>query len=225
MKVKFLLGMAYFVRMIHRVGVGRDFVNFGISQLSASAVRSTKNIVIGFESKRPRTAETVVNTLVKSYKKFIEEEHRSVASEIAELLRVDMAKLEIRLQQKATQLRLEHGKPLVFADGSKGIVLGDDMKPKIVDVGDGDGQVPESQLLVHDEQAPSSYHHALTTMTYPEFPMPIGVIREIAKESYDHMAVEQVKQAEADKGKGDLGELLRSGMTWRVDEDGNPHHD
>ena len=73
-------------------------------RLSASAVRSTKNIVIGFESKRPRTAETVVNTLVKSYKKFIEEEHQSVASEIAELLRVDMAKLEVRLQQKAAQL-------------------------------------------------------------------------------------------------------------------------
>jgi 2-oxoglutarate ferredoxin oxidoreductase subunit beta len=99
------------------------------------------------------------------------------------------------------------------------------MKPKIVDVGDGDGQVPVDKLTVHNEQATSSYHHALATMTYPEFPMPIGVIREVPKESYDHMAVEQVKQAEAENGRGELGTLLRSGMTWRVDDDGVPHHD
>ena len=42
---------------------------------------------------------------------------------------------------------LEQGQPLVFADGSKGIQLGSDMKPKIVDVGDGDGQVPLDQLM------------------------------------------------------------------------------
>ena len=75
-------------------------------RLSANAVRSTNIIEIAYLSRRPRTAETVVNAVVNSYTDFIEESHRSVASEIAELLEVDMTRVEQRLEQKTKQLFL-----------------------------------------------------------------------------------------------------------------------
>lgn len=73
-------------------------------RLNASAVRSTNIIEISYLSGRPRTAETVVNAVVQSYTDFIEESHRSVAGEIADLLQVDMARVEQRLQEKTAQL-------------------------------------------------------------------------------------------------------------------------
>ena len=45
---------------------------------------------------------------------------------------------------KGKQIRLEQGKPLVYADGTKGNALGAGMKPEIVDVVGGD----TSKLLV-----------------------------------------------------------------------------
>jgi 2-oxoglutarate ferredoxin oxidoreductase subunit beta len=48
---------------------------------------------------------------------------------------------------KGKQIRLEQGKPLLFAGGTKGIKLGAGMVPEIVDVVGDD----TSQLLVHDE--------------------------------------------------------------------------
>lgn len=130
-----------------------------------------------------------------------------------------------RKQQAQTQIRLEHGQPITWDQGEKGLVFDKEMRPVVVEIGDGDGQVPLSEIAVHDEKGSEAYHLALATLSYPEFPMPIGVLREVDKRSYDSMATEQVRAAEDVRGKGDLHELLRSGMTWRVDENGVPQHD
>jgi 2-oxoglutarate ferredoxin oxidoreductase subunit beta len=60
----------------------------------------------------------------------------------------------------------------------------------------------------------------LAQMAYPAFPMPVGVIRTEQKGVYDEMAAQQVEAAIAAKGKGQLGKLLFSGMTWEVGPDG-----
>jgi 2-oxoglutarate ferredoxin oxidoreductase subunit beta len=53
-------------------------------------------------------------------------------------------------------------------------------------------------------------------MDYPEFPVPIGVFRDIDGPAYDQLVQEQVDTARA-KGPGDLGAALHSGETWIVD--------
>jgi 2-oxoglutarate ferredoxin oxidoreductase subunit beta len=120
------------------------------------------------------------------------------------------------------QLRLEDGKPLLFAKGEKGIRLRPDLNPEIVEVGEGEGKVPESELIVHQEAGSPAYHAMLAEMTPPNFPQPIGIIRKLEKPSYDELAVAQVKQIEAERGKGDLAALLGSGMTWKIGPDGRP---
>ncbi len=119
------------------------------------------------------------------------------------------------------QLRLEHGKPLLF--GKKrdlGIHMRSCYAPDVVEVGDGEGQTPESKVVVHDERAPVAYATMLGSMYYPEFPLPVGVLHAVERPSYEAMVDEQVEQAIAERGKGDLRKLLHAGMTWRVGPDG-----
>jgi 2-oxoglutarate ferredoxin oxidoreductase subunit beta len=121
-------------------------------------------------------------------------------------------------------IQLEHGKPLVFGKAKdKGIRMGADFRPEIVDVGDGEGQVPVDQLLVHDETAPAPYAYMLGLMSWPEFPVPVGVFRAEERPTYDSMATAQISTAIEKKGKGDIANLLREGMTWEVGPDGVAH--
>ena len=117
-----------------------------------------------------------------------------------------------------SQLHLEHGKPLVFANGSKGIRLGKDLHPEIVDT----AEVAESDLLVHDEHGSPAYLSILNSMNAPQFPQPLGIFRRAQKPSYDELAAAQVAEVVEKRGKGDLEALLNSGMTWSVGADGKP---
>jgi 2-oxoglutarate ferredoxin oxidoreductase subunit beta len=119
------------------------------------------------------------------------------------------------------QLVLEHGKPLLFGkDGQYGIRMKSNLAPEVVQVGEGEGKVPLSEIVVHDEQGSRAYSHMLALMTYPEFPIPVGVLRSEIKPSYDDMATAQMEAARKTQGPGDLKALLHSGMTWEVGPDG-----
>lgn len=107
---------------------------------------------------------------------------------------------------------LEHGKPLVFAGGAKGIRL-NGFAPEIVDL----NNVAQDDLLFHDEKADNSQlAYLLSRMRYPEFPEPIGVFRDVVRDTYDDAINVQVAQAKAEKGPGDLTKLFGGGDTWTV---------
>ncbi|AKU89693.1 2-oxoacid:ferredoxin oxidoreductase subunit beta [Vulgatibacter incomptus] len=122
----------------------------------------------------------------------------------------------VTLTEKASkarsQLHLEHGKPLVFEDGKKGIRL-NGLEPEIVPVGD--GGVPESELLVWDEKAQPALAFLLAGMG-PAFPTPIGIFR--AEERAVHHELDEALQRRVTEtlGDGDLEKLLGTGDTWTV---------
>ncbi|WP_428261877.1 2-oxoacid:ferredoxin oxidoreductase subunit beta [Haliangium sp.] len=127
-----------------------------------------------------------------------------------------------RKEQAARQLVVEHGKPLVFGKQKElGIRMKADLTPEVVEVGE--GKVPLSELLVHDERATPVYAHMLARMSYPEFPVPVGILRADPQPSYDETANAQVQDAMASGGKADLKALLDSGMTWEVGPHGVKH--
>jgi len=119
------------------------------------------------------------------------------------------------------QLVLEQGQPLLFGKEKQfGIRMTAKFTPEVVEVGDGEGKVPVSEIIVHDEQANPAYAYMLGLMQYPEFPTPVGVLRAVDKPAYDDLAAGQIEAAIDKKGRGEIHKLLRSGMTWEVGPDG-----
>lgn len=111
---------------------------------------------------------------------------------------------------------LEHGKPLVFGKNlDKGIRL-NGINPEVVSLGSGMGV---DDLLVHDAQATSPFAYLLSRMTYPEFPTPMGIFRNVEKMSYSDGLFGQISAAQAKQGKGDLHKLFFNAETWTVEED------
>jgi 2-oxoglutarate ferredoxin oxidoreductase subunit beta len=121
------------------------------------------------------------------------------------------------------QIALVDGKPLVFANGTKGIKLGAGMVPQIVDVGEGPGQTPIGELVVHSERGSALYAHLLAQLVLPDFPIPMGVLYRHDKPTYGELAVQQIEDATAKQGRGDLNKLMYSGMVWEVGADGTRH--
>jgi 2-oxoglutarate ferredoxin oxidoreductase subunit beta len=113
-------------------------------------------------------------------------------------------------------LVLEHGKPMIFGkDRDKGIRLSG-LHPEVVTIGE-DG-VTEADLLVHDEQAEEPYLALmLSRMFWPEYPVPVGVLRAVARPTHDRLIEDQLTAAVARSGAGDLEKLLYGGETWTVE--------
>ena len=113
-------------------------------------------------------------------------------------------------------LYLEHGKPMVFGkDLNKGIKL-DGPKPLVVDLTN--GSYSKDDLLVHHEfsKEPILAMILAHITDHPDFPTPIGVFRQIQKETYDSGIASQIDFVTEKRGKGDLKKALFGANTWEV---------
>lgn len=112
-------------------------------------------------------------------------------------------------------IAIQHGKPLIFGkDHDKGLRL-KGTKLEIVQLGNG---ISESDLLVYNEEDPDpTLAYLLSGMTYPEYPVPIGVFRNIKRPTYNDLLENQVHKSVEMFGKGDLEKLFNSGDTWVVE--------
>ena len=116
-----------------------------------------------------------------------------------------------------TQLWLEHGQPMLFAAGAKGITLNrETLRLEVIDVVDGD----LSKVIVHD-QTNKSIAQMLVDMPFPEFPVAMGVIYNDPAPTFETSVVEQNRQLSAGK-TADLNALIRKGQTWEVNQK-QPH--
>jgi 2-oxoglutarate/2-oxoacid ferredoxin oxidoreductase subunit beta len=111
---------------------------------------------------------------------------------------------------------IEHGKPLVFGrDRNRGIRMRSDMHLEVIELGNG---IAEDELIVHDEKAPDSYlAYMLARMEYPDYPVPVGVFRDIEKPTYENLMAEQIDAAVQRMGPGNLEKLINSGETWVIE--------
>ena len=107
---------------------------------------------------------------------------------------------------------LEDGKPLVFGKNrDKGVRL-HGFKPEVVTLGD---EYSEADLIVHDESS-RELAYILSNMEHPNYPPPLGIIRNVQKQDYTTGLMAQVEAAQAQKGVGDLASLYSAGETWTV---------
>ena len=109
-------------------------------------------------------------------------------------------------------IELNHGEPMVFANGTRGIKL-DGLTPTIVDM----DKHSVADLMVHDETNLDLAHIIANWTSHPTLPEPIGVIYSIDKPTYNQVMVDQVKSAIKTKGTGSVQDLLNAGDTWVVE--------
>jgi 2-oxoglutarate ferredoxin oxidoreductase subunit beta len=109
-------------------------------------------------------------------------------------------------------LMLEHGKPMVFAGGAKGIKL-NGLRPEVVELGSG---ISADDCLKHDETDPF-LAAVIARMDYPDFPVPMGVLHRRERPTYEALANEQIALVQERQGKGNLQKLLLGNETWKVE--------
>ena len=114
------------------------------------------------------------------------------------------------------QLILQHGKPMIFGKNKdKGLRLDKTGKLEVVEIGK--NGVTVDDILVHDAHDPNPFlHWMLVNMKAPEFPVALGVIREVEAHTYDEALDEQIEQVKKISDIHCMDDLLNSGDTWEV---------
>ncbi|MBN2765936.1 MAG: 2-oxoacid:ferredoxin oxidoreductase subunit beta [Paludibacteraceae bacterium] len=123
------------------------------------------------------------------------------------------------LSEKATRydrvIILEHGKPMIFGvNGDKGLVL-DGFNLKVVTIGE--NGITENDILVHDAKCQdATLQLKLALMEGPEFPVALGVIRDVEAESYDEAVVNQIHEIQAKSKIKTFDDLIDSCEQWEM---------
>jgi len=111
------------------------------------------------------------------------------------------------------QIRLEHGKPILFNEENRCVAVGDNGRLILAGVDD----VSPDDIVVHDVHGRPSLAFALAHLAHgPTEPTCIGVFREVERPVYGEAMDKQIEVATERLGRGDLATLLHSGDTWTV---------
>jgi len=112
-------------------------------------------------------------------------------------------------------ITLRHGEKMVFGKNrDKGLILSG-LSLKVVTIGQGGFTMDD--ILVHDAYNPNpGVHMMLANMEYPEYPVAMGVIRNVKDTTYDDNVRDQVLEVMKDAKIKCMDDLLNSGETWDV---------
>lgn len=111
---------------------------------------------------------------------------------------------------------LKDGEPMIFGKNKdKGLIL-DGLKLKVVTLGE--NGVTEKDILIHNSKENNfGIHSMLVNMKWPEYPVALGVIRDVDEKSYDECVEHQLEDVGAKSKIKSMEELLNSGATWNVE--------
>ena len=176
-------------------------------------------LVIGAQGKFfARTIDTNVKLSTKIFIEAGEHEGTSVVEVLQNCVIFNdktFAEISDREVKDERLIILEHGKPMIFGKNrDKGLVL-DGLKLKVVEIGK-DG-ITEKDVLVHvsNENNPG-IHSMLANMRWPNYPVALGVIRNVSTPTYDQAMENQIRKVKETSKIKNMDDLFRSGNTWEV---------
>ncbi len=118
---------------------------------------------------------------------------------------------------------LEHGKPMIFGKNrDKGLVLAPQppkggVMPQLQVVTIGKNGITEQDILVHDAHcADPTLHRMLALMEGPDFPIALGVIRNIEEETYDAAVNQQIVDIQNKSKAHSFDELVATCEQWEI---------
>lgn len=111
---------------------------------------------------------------------------------------------------------LRHGEKMIFGKNrDKGLML-DGFQLKVVTIGE--NGITEDDILTHDAHCQdSTLHFKLGTMCGPEFPVALGVIREVEAPTYEAAVEEQIAEVQAQRPQVKcLNDFFKTLETWEI---------
>lgn len=113
-------------------------------------------------------------------------------------------------------ITLRHGEKMLFGKNKdKGLML-DGMSLKVVKLGE--NGITEEDILTHDaHEKDTMLHVRLASMKYPDYPVALGVIRQVNEPTYEIEVQKQIEQVRAKSDIRSMDDLLVSGETWIVE--------
>ena len=110
---------------------------------------------------------------------------------------------------------LEHGKPMLFGENKEFGLVQDGFGLKVVKLGE--NGITEKDILVHDAHCmDNTLQLKLALMEGPDFPVALGVIRDVEAPTYNEAVHEQVEEVSAKKKYHNFQELLMTNDIWEV---------
>lgn len=110
---------------------------------------------------------------------------------------------------------LEHGKPMIFGAEREYGIMQEGFGLKVVKIGE--NGITEKDLLVHDAHCQdNTLQLKLALMEGPDFPIALGVIRDVEAPTYEAAVEEQIEEIKGKKAYHNFQELLMTNETWEV---------
>lgn len=111
---------------------------------------------------------------------------------------------------------LRHGEKMIFGKNrDKGLML-DGFNLKVVTIGE--NGITEDDILTHDAHCQdNTLHFKLGTMCGPDYPVALGVIREVEASTYDAAVEEQIQEVQAKRPQVKcLNDFFKTLETWEI---------
>ncbi len=111
---------------------------------------------------------------------------------------------------------LRHGQPMLFGENNEFGLMQEGFGLKVVRLGE--NGITEKDILVHDAHCEdSTLQLKLALMEGPDFPVALGIIRDVDAPTYNDAVYAQVEEVSAKKKYHNFAELLETNDTWMVE--------
>lgn len=110
---------------------------------------------------------------------------------------------------------LRHGQPMVFGADNEYGIMQEGFGLKVVKIGE--NGITVNDLLVHDAHCQdNTLQLKLALMEDPDFPVALGVIRDVEAPTYETAVSEQIEEVKSTKKYQNFEELLLTNDIWEV---------
>ncbi len=117
--------------------------------------------------------------------------------------------------RKKNAIYVRHGQPLVFGEDNEFGLVQEGFGLKVVKIGE--NGVTLSDILVHDAHCEdNTLQLKLALMEGPDFPIALGVIRDVEAPTYNDAVWAQLDEVSAAKKYHNFAELLETNDIWEV---------
>jgi len=129
-----------------------------------------------------------------------------------------------RAARSEAQVQLVEGEPLIFGKERDKAVALEGLSPKIIKIESGDTESAIKQGAIVFDPSDRNQAAIISRLTFPEFPVPMGVLYKSERPTFDDLVpaqIEAAREKQKDFCSQPTDDILRdlfgSGDTWQVE--------